>query len=44
MYFSSYDMGFPDGSDSTEPACNVEDPSSIDPWLGKIPWRREHMT
>ena len=34
-------MGFPDGSDSTEPACNVEDPSSIDPWLGKIPWRRE---
>ena len=34
-------MGFPDGSDSKEPACNVGDPSSIDPWVGKIPWRRE---
>ena len=34
-------MGFPDGSDSKEPACNVGDLGSIDPWVGKIPWRRE---
>jgi len=28
--------GFPGGSDSKESACNVGDP-----WIGKIPWRRE---
>ena len=28
-------MGFPDGSDY------VGDPGLSDPWVGKIPWRRE---
>ena len=29
-------MGFPDGSDGQESACNVGDPGSI-PWLGRSP-------
>ena len=31
--------GFPGGSDSKEPTCYSED--QIDPWVRKIPWRRE---
>ena len=31
---------FPDGSDGKESACNVED-CGFDPWVMKIPWRRE---
>ena len=34
-------MGFPGGSDGKESACNVGD-LSLDPWVGKIPWRRNH--
>ena len=29
-------MGFPDGSDGKESACNVGDPGLI-PWLGRSP-------
>ena len=32
--------GFPGGSDGTESACNMGRPG-FDPWVGKIPWRRE---
>ena len=35
-------MGFPGGPDGKEPACNAGDPG-FDPWLGKIPWRREWL-
>ena len=31
---------FPDGSDGKESACNVGD-CGFDPWVMKIPWRRE---
>ena len=31
---------FPGGSDSKESACNIGDPR-FDPWIGKIPWRKE---
>ena len=31
--------GFPDSSYSKESACNLGD--GFDPWVGKIPWRRE---
>ena len=33
-------QGFPGGSDGKESACNEGDPG-FDPWVGKIPWRRE---
>ena len=36
-------MGFPDSSVGKESVCNAEDPSSINPWVGKIPWRRERL-
>ena len=29
-------LGFPGGSDGKESACNAGDP-----WVGKIPWRKE---
>ena len=32
-----YDMDFPDGPDGKESACNAR----FDPWVRKIPWRRE---
>ena len=32
--------GFPGSSDGKESACNLRD-QGIDPWVGKIPWRRE---
>ena len=31
-------MGFPGGSDGKESASNEGD--RLDPWLGRIPWRR----
>jgi len=33
-------MSFPSGSDSEESACQCRRPG-FDPWVGKIPWRRE---
>ena len=35
--------GFPGGSDGKESACKYERPG-FDPWVGKIPWRREWQT
>ena len=35
-------MGFPCGSAGKEFTCNVGDLGS-DPWVGKIPWRRERL-
>ena len=35
---------FPGDLDSKESACNAGDPGSIDPWVGKMPWRREWQT
>ena len=32
--------GFPGVSHGKESACNARDPG-FDPWVGKIPWRRE---
>ena len=34
------DLGFPGGSDSKESAWNTGD-HTLDPWVGKIPWRRK---
>ena len=33
---------FKGGSDGKEPACNAGDPG-FDPWVRKIPWRREWL-
>ena len=35
-------MGFPDSSVGKESTCNVGD-LGFDPWVGKIPWRRERL-
>ena len=35
--------GFPGSSDGKESACNLGD-QGIDPWVGKIPWKREWKT
>ena len=38
--------GFPGGSADKESACNAEDLGSrpgFNPWVGKIPWRRESL-
>ena len=35
-------MGFPGGSDSKESACQGRKPA-FDPWIRKIPWRREWL-
>ena len=35
-------LGFPCGSAGKESACNVGRPG-FDPWVGKIPWRRERL-
>ena len=32
-------LGFPGGSEGKDSACNAGDPT-FDPWVGKIPWRR----
>ena len=43
-YFISFYMavstmlGFPSGSDSKESSCNAR--AGLDPWVGKIPWRK----
>jgi len=39
-------LGFPDDSVGEESACSVGDLGLIpgfDPWVGKIPWRRERL-
>ena len=36
-------LGFPCGSAGKESSCNAEDPG-FDPWVGKIPWRRERLS
>ena len=35
-------LGFPCGSAGKESTCNVGGPG-FDPWVGKIPWRRERL-
>ena len=38
--------GFPGGSDTKESACDAGDLGwipGLDPWVGKIPWRRERL-
>ena len=35
-------MGFPGGSDSEDFACNAGD-LGLDPWVGKMPWRKEWL-
>ena len=35
-------LGFPDGSVGKESACRCRRPG-FDPWVGKIPWRRERL-
>ena len=35
-YLPVKNMGFPDGSNGKESACNAEDPYLI-PWLGRFP-------
>ena len=37
-----YLMGFPCGSVGKESSCNAGRPG-FDPWVGKIPWRRERL-
>jgi len=36
-------LGFPCGSADKESTCNVVRPG-FDPWVGKIPWRREMLS
>ena len=31
-------LGFPSGASDKEPACQCR--RRLDPWVGKIPWRR----
>ena len=38
----SYVRGFPCGSAGKVSACNAGGPG-FDPWVGKIPWRRERL-
>ena len=40
MWLSIALMDLPGGSDGKESACTVGRPR-FDPWVGKIPWRRE---
>ena len=40
ILFFFFLMCFLDGSDGKESACNAGDPR-FDPWVGKMPWRRE---
>ena len=37
---STFHQSFPGGADSKESACNGGRPE-FNPWVGKIPWRRE---
>ena len=34
-------LGIPGGSDDKESVCNTGD--GFDPWVGKMPWRREWL-
>ena len=34
-------LGFPCGLSGKESTCNAE--TWVDPWVGKIPWRRERL-
>ena len=34
-------LDFPGGSDGKESSCNVR--PGFDPWIGKIPWKRERL-
>ena len=38
---STFAIGFPSGSDGKESACGRP---RFDPWVGKIPWRREWIS
>ena len=41
---SSYvKRGFPRGSDGKASDCNAGDEIEFNPWVGKIPWRREWL-
>ena len=37
-------LGFPGGASGKESACQCRRQKNLkfDPWVGKIPWRREH--
>ena len=37
-----FKLGIPGGSDGKESACNAGRPG-FDPWVRKIPWRREWL-
>ena len=37
-----YDVSFPDSSASKESTCNAG--PQFDPWVGKIPWRRDRLS
>ena len=39
---AQYYKGFPGGSDSKESTYNAGD-LALNPWVGKIPWRREWL-
>ena len=39
--YTSSSEGFPGSSDSKETACNSGDLARYNPWVRKIPWRRE---
>ena len=39
---SLYLLGFPCGSAGKESSCRIK--PGFDPWVGKIPWRRERQT
>jgi len=41
-YLLEQKMGFPVGSDGKESACNARR-LGFNPWVGKIPWRREWL-
>ena len=44
MYLLTYLLGFPGDSVIKNPSANAGDSgdkSSINPWVGKIPWRRK---
>ena len=43
IIFSHDTMGFHGGLDGKESSCNARDLGSFDPWVRKIPWRREWL-
>ena len=42
VWLFDWNSGFPCGSAGKESSCNVGRPG-FDPWVGKIPWRRERL-